>query len=435
MKYKLLLMILATLVYLPKGYAKEYLNESTVFFSEDRNTFARLNWSGKNDINERSALVASIYQYCEEGENYVKVQRSILPGTSLKGHYLDNKGRYFVSLGSGDDPWAVQIYNLITRERRSFALDFFLPREMITGTKDENGIERHFGKNFPEVRTKVQKYTTSICWTGNLKWDESNLCLYTNYGGHPIDDTGFNPPNVKIDIAKMEVTLLDDDPAQMAYESEYSPARADNYINTIIMRDLRGDQFDIIRSSNNCGFARIERPDWPRKKEGIATAYIYHYQDEIKEYVKIKTLKIPYTSLPFHYLLLGEMEYFLVIGDGDDPRAVSMYNLVTGKEKFFALKDFLPKEMIAGRWVQRDGVISPSYYGSEHPKVRTRYVLGMYARHRWTGNIHQSWKGKSTPNCVYSSGALRNYIPPKIEINLKKMTVTLLGYNEEESEK
>ena len=44
MKYKLLLMILATLVYLPKGYAKTFPDKisTEIFFSEDRNVFVRI---------------------------------------------------------------------------------------------------------------------------------------------------------------------------------------------------------------------------------------------------------------------------------------------------------------------------------------------------------------------------------------------------------
>ncbi|MDA7952111.1 MAG: hypothetical protein MPJ24_11555 [Pirellulaceae bacterium] len=258
------------------------------------------------------------------------------------------------------------------------------------------------------------------------KWDEKNLCLYTNFGGHPIDDTGFNPPNVKIDVAKMEVTSLKDDTSRptQKYKRQilYNSDIALHYYGYIQV-EYHSNAFSIFLENKGNRFVRIDRPDWPESKSGTATAKIYRIGQSDNDYQTEITLTLPYKALPFQYILSGN--YFLVIGDGDDPRALSIYNIKTGEEKHLALEDFLPEEMIA-EMLPKDG--------SRHPKIRTRYFYGFHSRHRWAGSALLE-KNKDGDICVYTNGTFGYYTPPNVEINLKKMTVTLLGYNEEESEK
>ncbi|MDA7951758.1 MAG: hypothetical protein MPJ24_09760 [Pirellulaceae bacterium] len=430
MKYKLLLMILATLVYLPKGYAQEYTYEFTeAFFSEDRNTLVRVDLLNNRSTEPGKNTLLFIHRYQEETKSFKRVSVPFFPD----GHppfrpskcFISNDSRYLVLLEGGDSPRAVSIYDLVSKEKRFFALPDFLPEEMITCAEGEDG--QRYGDKYPKVRTRRHSIFHHIHeWIGKCRWDEENLCLYTNYGGHPFEQhSKFNPPNVKIDVAKMEVTLLPDDDEKLRMVEQPNEEDLVGYF----YEDLHGSLFDVVFSSYDL-FARVERPDWPQKQDGVATAYIYHYQEETKEYAKIKTLKLPYTSLPFRYILHG-WTYFVVLGDGSDPRALSIYNIKTGKEKHFALEDFLPEEMIAGKLL-RDG--SHTYYGSDYPKIRTQYTFGFHPRHRWTGRVSY-YNNKEGDLCYTPSYRLGGYKPPNVEINLIKMTVTLLGYDEEESKK
>ena len=232
------------------------------------------------------------------------------------------------------------------------------------------------------------------------------------------------PPNIKIDIANLKVELLEDDLSKIKKFGWNAPDAVSYYsLYSSQYSMLHGNLFDIVLGYSDShpdtdsptSFARIERPDWPRKQDGNATARIYQYHPEQGSYQIHRTLQIPYTSLPFKYELSGDR--FLVIGDGDDPRAISFYNLSTGESKYYALDDILSKEMIAGRQWQEGNAIYVRYYGSRFPKVRTRYVSGSFhSRHQWLGDG-------------------LNFKGPNVEIDLDKMTVTLLGYDEEESEK
>lgn len=174
-------------------------------FSEDRNTFARLDLVEVEDESDEISidipnprLRATIYKYSEKEKNYLQVNQKVFASGTPRGGsvmhttffpdgcYLDNGGRYLLLLSSGLGNY-ILIADLETgKENRLGFLDF-LPEEMVTGTEDENGNRRYYGQRFPKVRIKRHKLGF-YQWTGFLKWDEANLCLYTNYGGGPTED-------------------------------------------------------------------------------------------------------------------------------------------------------------------------------------------------------------------------------------------------------
>ncbi|MDA7952149.1 MAG: hypothetical protein MPJ24_11765 [Pirellulaceae bacterium] len=420
-----------------------------VVFSEDRNTFVRIEWL--EDSEGLWHQVANLYRYQEQSKEYILIKEVrakdyFATGDTNDTCYLDNSGRYLLTIiycyHGGDD--VIRISDFETGKEKSFKITDILPEEMLAGTEDEIGNKRSYGPDFPKVRTRITSYPLGHkhVWTGEIQWDEENLCLYTNSGGGflrfaerislvgpPIMKNGvFNPPNIKIDVAKVEVTLLEDDPEKSRPQLMRDPPYMED-------RLLHGDNFDLSLagdSGEEKSFLRIERPDWPKKQYGVATLYAYRYQEETKEYAKVKTLKLPYTSLPFEYYFYKDC--VVVIGDGDDRRALSFYNIKTGEERHFALEDFLPEEMIAGKQLEGERMLRYTHYGSDFPKVRTQYTFDFHPRHRWAGSSLRHDTNKKGDICIYHI-TRDGYSPADVEICLTKMTVTLLGYDEEESEK